>query len=137
MTSSATPARAVDAGPATALVRVFQLFAALAVLVVLVQSITAGQLFPQGGPEGAHAAGAIVLRVVSGLAAVAAVVLWRQSRLGLGTTLLAVVVFAYGFLQAVWGGPYSLWIHVPGAMVMAAGVVWLLVVSLRAGRAAR
>ena len=45
--------------------------------------------------------------------------------------LLAVVVFAYTFLQAAWGGRSSLWIHVPGAMVLTVGVVLVAVTSFR------
>ncbi len=115
----------------TALWRGLQVFAALSVLVVLFQFVTAGQLFPSGGPDGLHAAGAIVLHVVSGLAAICAVVLWRQGRLSLAVVALAVIVFGYSFIQAAIGGYQSLYVHVPGAMLMAAGVVWLLVVVLR------
>lgn len=113
------------------LVRAFQVLAALAVLNVLAQFITAGQLFPNGGPQTAHAAGAIVLHVLSGLAAVTAVLLWRQQRLGVRSMVLAVVVFAYTFLQAYWGGYDSLYIHIPGAMLLTVGVVCVLVTSLR------
>jgi hypothetical protein len=117
------------------LVRAFQVFAALAVVNVLYQFVTAGQLFPDGGPEEAHAAGAIVLHVLSGLAAISAFFLWRQGRVGVRTMALAVVVFAYTFLQAYWGGYSSLYIHVPGAMVLTVGVVWVLFTSLRRGPA--
>lgn len=113
------------------LVRAFQVFAALAVVNVLVQFITAGQLFPNGGPDEIHAAGAIVLHVLSGLAAIAAVLLWRQGRVSLATAALAAIVFAYTFLQAYWGGYDSLWIHIPGAMLLTVGVVWVLFTSLR------
>ncbi len=127
-----TTSASTSATPRTGgLVRAFQVLAALAVVNVLYQFITAGQLFPSGGPEEAHAAGAIVLHVLSGLAAVAAVLLWRQGRVGVRTMALAVVVFAYTFLQAYWGGYSSLWIHVPGAMVLTVGVVWVLFASLR------
>ena len=115
----------------TGLGRAFQVLSALAVLNVLWQFVTAGQLFPSGGPEEAHAAGAIVLHVVSGLAAVVAVLLWRQQQLGARATALAVLVFAYTFLQAYWGGYSSLWIHVPGAMLLTVGVVWVFFTSLR------
>jgi hypothetical protein len=117
----------------TPLVRAFRVLAALAVLTVLWQFITAGQLLPQGGPQEAHAAGAIVLHVVSGLAAIVAVLLWRRQQLSLFAAGLAVVVFGYTFLQAWWGGYDSLWIHVPGAMVLTVGVVWVVFTSLRAG----
>ena len=126
--TSAETSAATSASP---LLRAFQVLAALSVLNVLAQFITAGQLFPSGGPKELHAAGAIVLHVISGLAAVAAVVLWRQSRLGIGITVLAIVVFGYTFIQAAIGGYNTLYVHVPGAMLLTAGVVWLLVWSLR------
>lgn len=126
MAQSATTAT----GPST-LLRVLQVFAALAVLVVFVQFVTAGQLFPAGGPATLHAAGAIVLHVVSGIAAIAAVLLWRQGRVTIGLAALAVVVFGFGFLQAAIGGYDSLYVHVPGAMLLTGGVVWLLIASLR------
>ncbi len=106
--------------------------AGLAVLVVLWQFVTAGQLFGQGGgPEEAHAAGAIVLHVVSGLAAIAAVLLWRRAAVPTWTAALAVVVFGFGFLQAALGGFQTLYVHVPGAMILTAGTVWLAVAVLR------
>ncbi|WP_375430667.1 hypothetical protein [uncultured Friedmanniella sp.] len=128
---------AAATAPTTApspLLRVLQVFAALAVLDVLFQFVTAGQLFPSGGPDGLHAAGAIALHVVSGIAAIAAVLLWRQGRTTIGVAALAVVVFGYGFVQAAIGGYDTLYIHVPGAMLLTAGVVWLLLAALR-GRA--
>ncbi|GAB2570559.1 hypothetical protein [Microlunatus antarcticus] len=129
-TTADAPARA-GAPAASGLVRAFQVFAALSVVNVLVQFISAGQLFPNGGPEEVHAAGAIVLHVLSGLAAIAAVLLWRQGRVSIATAALAAIVFAYTFLQAYWGGYSSLWIHVPGAMLLTVGVVWVLFASLR------
>ena len=130
MSTTAAPVAAHER-TSSGLVRAFQVFAALAVVNVLVQFITAGQLFPNGGPDGLHAAGAIVLHVLSGLAAVAVGLLWRQGKASLATTALTVIVFAYSFLQAYWGGYSSLWIHVPGAMLLTVGVVWVLFASLR------
>lgn len=115
----------------TPLLRVLQIFAGLAVLNVLLQFITAGQLFPSGGPVGLHEAGAIVLHVLSGLAAIAAVLLWRQGRASLGLAALAILVFVYTFVQAAIGGYDSLAVHIPGAMILTAGAVWLLIASLR------
>ena len=133
-TSATTSARPSTAG--SGLLRAFQVFALLAALNVLFQFVTAGQLFGRGeGPEGAHSAGAIVLHVFSGLAAVAAVLLWRQGGISLRLMVLAVVVFGYTFLQAATGGRSSLYVHVPGAMLMTAGVVWLLVAAVRVRRA--
>lgn len=128
---STTATSTATATGSTGLVRAFQIFSALAVVNVLVQFVTAGQLFPNGGPEGAHAAGAIVLHVVSGLAAIAAGLLWRKGVLSIARAALAAIVFAYTFLQAYWGGYSSLYIHIPGAMLLTVGVVWVLFVSLR------
>ena len=115
----------------TAVVRVLQVSTVLAALNVLAQFITAGQLFPDGGPEELHAAGAIVLHTFSGIGALAALWLWRRHGAPLLLPALAVVVFAAGILQAAVGGRSTLWVHVPGAMVLTAGVVWLLVVVFR------
>lgn len=118
---------------ATPLLRALQAFAALAVVNVLVQFLTAGQLLSSGESEQLHGTGAIVLHVLSGLAAIAAVVLWRQGHASLGLAALAVVVFGYTFVQAALGEYASLAVHVPGAMILAAGAVWLLIASLRRG----
>jgi uncharacterized membrane protein len=129
-TSTATSS-STSGGASTPWLRAFQAFAALAVLTVLYQFVTAGQLLPQGGPGQAHAGGAIVLHVFSGLAAVAAVVLWRRGQASRAVAVLAVVVFLATFVQAAIGGYDSLYVHVPGAMLLTAGVVWLLLASLR------
>ncbi len=115
----------------TAVVRVLQVATVLTALGVLFQFVTAGQLFPRGGPEELHAAGAIALHVFSGIGAVAAIVLWRQGRARVGLAVLAVVVFLATIAQAAVGGRETLWVHIPGAMVLTAGVVWLLVTVLR------
>ncbi len=111
--------------------RLYQAFSILTALVVLSQFITAGQLFPDGGPEAVHAAGAIVLHVVSGLAVIAAFVLWRKSAMSTRAAALPVIVFAFTFIQAAIGGRSSLAVHVPGAMILTAGVIWQLVTALR------
>jgi hypothetical protein len=135
-TASSPTSASGNAAPSPGLVRAFQVLAGLAVLNVLVQFVTAGQLFPAGGPEEAHAAGAIVLHVVSGLAAVAAVLGWRRGAVSPRLMVLTVLVFGFTFLQAAWGGRSSLWIHIPGAMVLTAAAVWVLLASLRVGRRA-
>jgi hypothetical protein len=112
-------------------VRAYQTFTVLAAAAVLWQFVTAGQLFPNGGPEEAHAGGAIVLHVFSGLAAVLAVLAWRRGQMTRGLMALSVVVFGYTFVQAALGGRSSLWIHVPGAMVLTVVITWQLVSALR------
>ncbi|QNG38524.1 hypothetical protein F1C76_19990 [Geodermatophilaceae bacterium NBWT11] len=127
--------RAATAAP-TAVVRVLQVATVLTTLNVLLQFITAGQLFPEGGPEELHAGGAIALHVFSGVAALAAIVLWRQAHTTVLLPVLAVVVFLATLVQAAIGGRDTLWIHVPGAMVLTAGVIWLLVLVVPIGRRA-
>lgn len=126
LTSSGRPTTA-----GTPLLRALQVFAGLAVVNVLVQFLTAGQLLSSGASKQLHGTGAIVLHVISGLAAIAAVLLWRQGRASLGLAALAVVVFGYTFVQAALGDYASLAVHVPGAMILTAGVIWLLIASLR------
>ncbi len=116
------------------LLRALQVFAGLAVLDVLFQFITAGQLLTSRGPAEAHAAGAIALHVLSGVAAICAFFLWRKNQVGGGLLGLAVAVFVFGFIQAAIGGYDSLYLHVPGAMLLTGGVVWLLVATLRPQR---
>jgi hypothetical protein len=114
-----------------ALPRALQVFVVLTALNVAFQFVTAGQLFPTGGPEELHAAGAIGLHVFSALAAVAAALLWRRGAVPAVLPALATVVFAATLVQAAVGGRSTLWIHIPGAMVLTAGVVWLLVEARR------
>lgn len=116
------------------LLRAFQAFSALTVLVVLFQFVTAGQLFGPVDPEAAHAAGAIVLHVVSGVAAIAAFLLWRGKAISTGLLVLAVAVFGYSLVQAAIGGRSTLYVHIPGAMLLTAGATWLLVAALRLRR---
>jgi hypothetical protein len=103
--------------------------AVLTLLSLAFQYVTAGQLFPRGGPEELHAGGAVVLHVLSGLTAIAAVLLWRRTGVAAATPVLAVVVFVLTFVQAATGGRDTLWIHVPGAMVLTVGAVWVAVRS--------
>ncbi len=114
-----------------------RVFAVLSVLSLLLQYVTAGQLFGSGGgPEGLHAAGAVVLHVVTGLAALAAVLHQRSTRGPVWVPVLAAVVFALTFVQAATGGRDTLAVHVPGAMVVTVGVVWLAAWSLTGSRRA-
>ena len=113
---------------ATTTLRVLQVLALLSVISVAWQFVTAGQLFP--GDEDLHAAGAIVLHVVTGLTAVAAAAHWYRTRTSPAVAVLAAVVFVATFVQAATGGRDSLAIHVPGAMVLTIGAVWVLVWSL-------
>jgi len=116
--------------------RALQVAAALQLLNVGFQYVTAGELFPRGGPERLHAGGALLLHVVGLAALVAAVLHWRQDGGPRGLAVLAAVVLVAGIVQAATGGRETLWIHVPGAMVLTLGAGWLVgwAVTTRTGR---
>jgi hypothetical protein len=109
------------------LVQGLRVGAVLTTVSLAFQFVTAGQLFPRGGPEELHSAGAVVLHLLSGLTALAAVLLWRRGSAPTWFAALATVVFVLTFVQAATGGRDTLWIHVPGAMVLTVGAVWVAV----------
>lgn len=99
--------------------------AAVATVAVLAwQFVSATGLLTADG-IGGHAIGAIVLHVVSGLAAVDAIWL-RVTRGGpMWPPVLATVIFGLTFVQASLGDTAGLPLHIPGAMVLTTGSVWL------------
>ncbi|TCK24470.1 hypothetical protein [Pseudonocardia endophytica] len=106
-------------------VRALQATTTLVLLVLAWQFVTAGQMIPRGGPEELHAAGAIVLHVASGLAVVAAFLLNRTARGPWWPTVLTAVVFVLTFVQAYTGSHGVLAVHVPCAIVLTVGSVWV------------
>jgi hypothetical protein len=115
-----------------------RVLAVLTVVNLLWQFVTAGQLFPRGGPAELHSAGALVLHVLSGLTAIAALAYWRLRGAPLWPGVLAAVVFVLSFVQAYYGDRSTLYIHVPGAMILTIGAVWVAAWSLtRAAAASR
>lgn len=117
----------VDTRSTTTMLRALQVSALLAVANLAWQFVTAGQLFPEQGSDDLHAGGAIVLHVLTGVVAIAAGLHWRHARGPVWPTVLAAVVFVLTFVQAYTGGYDTLWIHVPGAMVLTVGSVWVAV----------
>ena len=101
--------------PATAL----RVAAALAVLAILWQGATAGGILMRSRESlEFHEAGAIAVHVLTGLAAIAAFLLWP--------VVVAVVVFVASFLQAALGDDKTMWAHVPGALVLMLGAAAVL-----------
>jgi hypothetical protein len=125
-----TPSRTA---PASGTLRALQVLAVLTLLSLAFQYVTAGQLFPQGGPEEVHAGGAVALHVLSGLTAIAAFLHRRRAGTALWPVVLAAVVFVLTFVQAATGGRDTLWVHVPGALVLTVGAVWVAAWSFTAG----
>jgi hypothetical protein len=129
MTQTA-PARTTTSSRATGVLRAFQVLAVLTVVELLVQYVTAGGII---GPAHSHEArelhetGAVVLHVLSGLTTIAAVVLWRLRAAPVWPAVLSAVVFVLTFVQAYLGDEETLYLHVPGALVLTVGSVWLAV----------
>jgi hypothetical protein len=119
--STPRAARRAAAGP----LRAVQITAVLAVVVLAWQFVTAGQLLPRGGPVELHAVGAIVLHVVLGLLAIAAILWGRAARGPWWPAAVAVLVFLLSFLQAYAGENGVLALHVPCAMLLTLGTVWV------------
>jgi hypothetical protein len=125
-----TPAPTATTGPR----RAVQVTALLAVVVLVWQFVTAGMLLPRGGPLDLHAAGAIALHVASGLLAIAAVLHGRAARGPWWPAVVAVVVFVLGFVQAYAGEHGNMALHVPCALVLTLGTVWVAAWSFTPGR---
>ena len=121
---------------ASTTLRLVQVFAVLSVLDLVLQFVTAGELFGrEEGPEGLHGAGAIALHVLTGLLTIAAGLHRQRTRGPLWPTILSGVVFVLSFVQAYVGGRSTLYLHVPGALVLTVGTVWVAAWSF--GAAAR
>ncbi|WP_018330693.1 hypothetical protein [Actinomycetospora chiangmaiensis] len=104
----------------------FRVFAVLTVVNLLWQFVSAGELVNRpvdDAFEASHSAGAIVLHVLSGIAMIAAFALWRLRGAALWPAVIALLVFVLSFVQAYFGGRSTLWIHVPGAMILTIGAV--------------
>jgi hypothetical protein len=136
MTLSDERTRTAAAAPRTATLTALQVTAVLTLLSVAFQFVTAGELLANhGGALDVHGGGAIALHVISGLTAIAAIMHWRRR----GTTVLpaatAAVVFVLTFIQAELGDRGIMWAHVPCAMLLTVGAVWVAAWSF--GRGAR
>ncbi|PVZ09958.1 hypothetical protein [Actinomycetospora cinnamomea] len=131
MTHTAT--RRPTAAPAV--VTALRVLSVLTVVALLFQFLTAGGLVGQSGGGGAlaaHATGAIVLHVLSGLTMVAAALAWRGGA-ALWPLVVAALVFALSFLQAYVGSYGPLLVHIPGAMVLTVGSVLVAAWSFTRG----
>ena len=79
---------------------------------------------------GGHGAGAIALHVTTGLLLGATVLHGRRTRVW-WPAALAAAVFVLTFVQAALGSAGSIVTHVPLALVITVGTVWLAAWSFR------
>ncbi|WP_433035456.1 hypothetical protein [Actinomycetospora sp. CA-053990] len=120
MTQTAA-AHSTTTSRATGVLRAFQVLAVLTVVELQGREL--------------HETGAVALHVLSGLTTVAAIALWRLRRAPVWPAALSAVVFVLTFVQAYLGDDETLYLHVPGALILSVGSVWLAVWGLvvRAG----
>ncbi|MGY1600755.1 hypothetical protein [Geodermatophilus sp. SYSU D00815] len=124
--------RTSHAAPATTTsTRLLQAAAVLALLALLWQFLTAGRLIGGEDALGAHGGGAIALHVTTALLLAATALDWRRSRGPVWPVALAGLVFLATFAQAGLGSAGNMVAHVPGAMVLTVGTVWLTVRAFR------
>jgi hypothetical protein len=119
---------ALDA-PASTL-RVVQAGAALSVLVLLWQFLTAGRLVDLGEALGGHQVGSIGLHVTTGILLVGTVLHGRATRTW-WPAAVAAATFLLTFLQAYLGSNGDIDLHVPLALLLTVGVVWLATWAFR------
>jgi hypothetical protein len=102
-----------------------RLFAVLTLLVVCVSFGTAGVLIQRGQAEEVHGYAAIALHIATaGLTVGLAGFVYEQRR-HWWTVVVAALLLIYTFVQAALGEGASLYLHVPGALLVAAATVWL------------
>ena len=111
--------------------RPVQAAAVLSVLVLFWQFLSAGRMLVGEDAVGGHGAGAIALHVTTGLLLVATVLHGRRTQVW-WPAALAAAVFVLTFVQAWLGSHDAVAVHVPLALVVTAGTVWLTAWSFRA-----
>lgn len=121
----------------SALLTLVRIAALLSTLNLLYQGGTAGEILMHNDQaRELHAAGAVVLHVLTGLTLVAAALLWLRTRDHLWAAVVSALVFVATFVQASYGQARTLYIHVPLALAIllgtAAVLTWALLVPARA-----
>jgi hypothetical protein len=105
-------------------VRAVQAAAVLSVLGLLWQFATAGRYLSRSTGIDLHAAGAIALHVTTFLL-VGATLLHARADGARWPVVVAAVVFVATFVQAALGGAGNVSAHVPGALALTVGTVWI------------
>ena len=115
---------APTASRSAATVRAVQAAAVLSVLTLLWQFVSAGRLLAGADALGGHGAGAIALHVTTFLLVVATLL---HARAGGARWPAAVsgAVFVATFVQAAIGSDGNMNAHVPGALVLTVGTIWV------------
>jgi hypothetical protein len=105
-------------------VRAVQVTAVLSALVLLWQFVSAGRLLSGSDALDGHGAGAIALHVTTFLL-VAATLLHARAGGARWPAIVSAAVFVATFVQAYLGDEGNLNAHVPGALVLTVGTIWV------------
>jgi hypothetical protein len=104
-----------------------RLFAVATLLVVCVSFGTAGILVQEGRAEDVHGYAAIALHIATGGLVVALAGLVFELRRHWWAVAVAAVLFVVTFIQAKFGEGTTLYLHIPGALLVTAAIMWLTV----------
>jgi hypothetical protein len=105
-------------------IRAVQTTAVLSLLVLLCQFVTAGRILSKAHTAGLHGAGAIALHVITGLL-VLATLLHARAGGARWPVVVSAAVFVASFVQAAIGDAGNMKLHVPGALLLVVGTVWV------------
>jgi hypothetical protein len=112
----------------TSSIRAVQAGAVLSALTLLWQFVTAGRMI--SGDQAPHGGGAIALHVATFLL-LAATLLHARAGGARWPVAVSAAVFVAGFLQAALGSAGNMGAHVPGALVLTVGTVWVTAWAFR------
>jgi hypothetical protein len=105
-------------------IRAVQVAAVLSVLVLLWQGATAGRYLSEGTGYDLHKYGAVAVHGAT-LLLVAATFLHARAGGPRWPVVVSALVFVCTFVQAAVGHAQNLSAHVPGALVLTVGTVWV------------
>jgi hypothetical protein len=114
----------------TSSIRAVQAAAALSVLALLWQFVTAGRILSRVDALAAHGGGALGLHVTT-LLLVVATLLHARAGGPRWPVAVSAVVFIATFVQAALGEAGNMSAHVPGALVLTAGTIWVTAWAFR------
>jgi hypothetical protein len=114
----------------SASLRAVQAAAVLSVLALVWQFVTAGRVLSGAHALEYHGAGAIALHVATFLL-VAATLLHARAGGARWPVVLSAAVFVATFVQAELGEAGNMSAHVPGALVLTAGTIWVTAWAFR------
>lgn len=114
----------------------FKIFAAVNVVAVLVQAVTAGQLLGGAG-SATHGMGAGAVHAAALILLIIGVLMWRPGRGPGWPALASLAILLLGFAQSATGGSGAVTLHVPLGMAIMGLSVWLAAWAFTPSRSAR